>query len=94
MFLTLELGKELRLLDLVWRCGFVFLFVLVSSLIISKRLGASDPFILLQSLRNLKKKGGAVKTLVSLDFLFHSLMVHVFKYLYLFCFLDKNFTKG
>ena len=47
MFLTLELGKELRLLDLVWRCGFVFLFVLVSSLIISKRLGASDPFILL-----------------------------------------------
>ena len=63
MFLTLEQGKELRLLDLVWGCGFGWLVVCFSFIpVISKRLGASDPIILLQSLRNLKKKkaGGAV----------------------------------
>ena len=48
-------GRELRLPDLVWGYGLVGLF-LVSSLVISRRLGASDPFILLQSLKD-KKQG-------------------------------------
>ena len=39
-----------------------------------------------------KKGGGAVKTSVFLDFLFHSLMVYVFKYLYPVSWI-KNFIK-
>ena len=53
---------------------------LVSSPVISRRLGASDPFIQLQSLKNLEAR--AAKTYIFLDFLSHSLMVHVFKYIY------------
>lgn len=72
---------------LILGCKFVFIL----SLIISKRLRASDPFILL---RNFFKKQGPPKQ-STLDFSFHSLMVCVLKYICVvsFCFLGKILSR-